>query len=122
MADAPWRCSQCGTVNEPVANACRRCGRWPSLFDLEQGAVETDEEIVEDPYAAETVALPEFGEPVMEDHSGRSELEPEVEPDLGPEPEAEAEQPPRHWSRRVGSLIVPLLVLLYVLISIVADR
>ena len=35
VADAPWRCSQCGTVNEPVANACRTCGRWPSLFDLE---------------------------------------------------------------------------------------
>ena len=40
VADAPWRCSQCGTVNEPVANACRTCGRWPSLFDLEQSSVD----------------------------------------------------------------------------------
>ena len=42
VADAPWRCSQCGTVNEPVANACRTCGRWPSLFDLEQSTIEAD--------------------------------------------------------------------------------
>ena len=36
MADAPWRCSECGTVNEPVANSCRTCGKWPSLFDLQE--------------------------------------------------------------------------------------
>ena len=40
MATAPWRCSQCGTINEPVANSCRTCGKWPSLFDLEDSAVE----------------------------------------------------------------------------------
>ena len=40
MADNPWRCSQCGTINEPVANSCRTCGKWPSLFDLEDSAVE----------------------------------------------------------------------------------
>jgi hypothetical protein len=27
-------------VNEPVANACRTCGRWPSLFDLEESQLE----------------------------------------------------------------------------------
>ena len=41
MADAPWQCPQCGTVNEPSASACRGCGRWPSLFDLERGAIAT---------------------------------------------------------------------------------
>jgi hypothetical protein len=40
MAERPWRCSQCGTINEPVANSCRTCGKWPSLFDLEDNAVE----------------------------------------------------------------------------------
>ena len=43
MATAPWRCSQCGTINEPVANSCRTCGKWPSLFDLEDSALEDDE-------------------------------------------------------------------------------
>ena len=42
VADAPWRCSRCGTVNEPVANACRTCGRWPSLFELEGSTLETE--------------------------------------------------------------------------------
>jgi len=37
--ETAWRCSQCGTVNEPGARACRGCGKWPSLFDL-QNAVE----------------------------------------------------------------------------------
>jgi hypothetical protein len=42
MAEQPWRCSQCGTINEPVANSCRTCGKWPSLFDLEDNAVDND--------------------------------------------------------------------------------
>jgi hypothetical protein len=42
MATAPWRCSTCGTINEPVANSCRTCGKWPSLFDLEDSVVDED--------------------------------------------------------------------------------
>lgn len=34
--DTPWRCSHCGTINEPNARACRECGKWPSLFDLQE--------------------------------------------------------------------------------------
>jgi len=34
-AQAAWRCSQCGTVNEPGARVCSGCGKWPSLFDLQ---------------------------------------------------------------------------------------
>jgi hypothetical protein len=43
MPEHPWRCSQCGTINEPVANSCRTCGKWPSLFDLEDNFVEDEE-------------------------------------------------------------------------------
>jgi hypothetical protein len=49
MAERPWRCSNCGTINEPVANSCRTCGKWPSLFDLEDNAV--DEADVFEPVA-----------------------------------------------------------------------
>ena len=30
-----WVCSQCGTVNEAGARRCSGCGKWPSLFDLQ---------------------------------------------------------------------------------------
>lgn len=30
-----WVCSQCGTVNEAGARKCSGCGKWPSLFDLQ---------------------------------------------------------------------------------------
>jgi hypothetical protein len=43
VPERPWRCSQCGTINEPVANSCRACGKWPSLFDLEDNLVDDDE-------------------------------------------------------------------------------
>jgi hypothetical protein len=34
-AQTAWRCSQCGTINEPGTRACSGCGKWPSLFDLQ---------------------------------------------------------------------------------------
>jgi hypothetical protein len=43
MADRPWRCSNCGTINEPGADSCRNCGKWPSLFDLEDNVVEEED-------------------------------------------------------------------------------
>lgn len=42
MAKTAWRCSQCGAVNEAGARACRDCGKWPSLFDLQDSAVENE--------------------------------------------------------------------------------
>jgi hypothetical protein len=42
MADRPWRCSQCGTINDPDATSCSNCGKWPSLFDLEDDALDDD--------------------------------------------------------------------------------
>lgn len=46
MPKAAWRCSQCGTVNEAAARACRQCGKWPSLFDLQDSVAEN--EVVEE--------------------------------------------------------------------------
>src|SRR5262245_37793088 len=66
MATAPWRCSQCGTINEPVANSCRTCGKWPSLFDLDDSAVdEADpfERMAEPDAPAETTTTQTFEPP-----------------------------------------------------------
>lgn len=146
MADAPWRCSQCGTVNAPSANACRTCGRWPSLFDLQSGAVETETEA--EPTFAEPEELPPAAptyadelspaasprsaeEPRSADVGGRpttggpgTEQGPAASPNgggagapwRGPEPSI-PRTPQGAWMRRATRLIVPILVLLYVLIS-----
>lgn len=130
MADAPWRCSQCGTINEPVANACRTCGRWPSLFDLEEGKL--DDVAVETPYEGEREFEPE---PTYEGERS-FEPEPTFEPDvamddIGPEPaqpqrgepaEGEPESPSARRRRIFGSVVVPLAVVVYLVISFVVNR
>ena len=110
MADAPWRCSQCGTVNEPVANACRTCGRWPSLFDLEESKVP---EVAVEEYVDEL-------EPLTVEAPELETFEPEVfEPDApGGEPESSTER----GRRIIGSVLVPLAIVVYLLISVLADR
>ena len=60
MPESPWRCSQCGTINEPVANSCRTCGKWPSLFDLEDNVGEED---VYEPIAERGMAPAPLPEP-----------------------------------------------------------
>jgi hypothetical protein len=118
VADAPWRCSQCGTVNEPVANACRTCGRWPSLFEIEGSTIETEPPTVaEDRFPAETVEVeepePETFEPeAMPD----SELPPEFEGD------EDEERPERSRWQVLARLIVPLGVVIYILITALVDR
>jgi hypothetical protein len=123
VADAPWRCSQCGTVNEPVANACRTCGRWPSLFELEGSTLETVEmpERADDPYAAQTVEVEQLEPEVFEVETGEP-----AEMPLPPEFEAagdevEAEEPKPVW-QRLASFIVPIGVVLYILVSALVDR
>jgi hypothetical protein len=134
MADAPWRCSECGTVNEPVANSCRTCGKWPSLFDLQDSLVEDGER--EDARAPApsavfpadaTVPEPDVFEPET------FEQEPfEAEP-LEPEPfdaepyelEVDVEEAGKERSkgRRLASFIVPIAFAIYVVISVVfGDR
>lgn len=114
MADAPWRCSQCGTVNEPVANACRTCGRWPSLFELEGSTIESEPQ--------ESTAPPELYEPdVIETDYTEPEVYDAGEPAGTYEEDAEAEPPKPLW-QRLASLIVPIGVVLYILISALANR
>ena len=121
MADAPWRCSQCGTVNEPVANACRTCGRWPSLFELEGSTIETEMPQVEeqeDVYAARTVEVEELEPEVfeVEDDAAAPSIPPEFEVD------DEAPESPKPVWQRLASFIVPIGIVLYILISALADR
>src|SRR5918992_5021023 len=68
VAERPWRCPKCGTINEPVANSCRTCGKWPSLFDLEDNSVEDAEyelpervpvDVYEAPEPVQTIDAPE---------------------------------------------------------------
>jgi len=113
MADAPWRCSQCGTVNEPVANSCRTCGKWPSLFDLQDSVVDDPELDLPQRSIGEPEAyVPETFEPEVI----RTEpFEPEpfqTDVDTEPEEEPEGSRRPR-WA----SAIVPLALLVYFAIS-----
>jgi hypothetical protein len=117
VADAPWRCSQCGTVNEPVANACRTCGRWPSLFELEGSTIEVEEPAeVDDALEARTVEVEEVEPEVFDADLEDVELPPEFEPD------EEDEAPRKRGWRRLARLIVPIGVAIYILISALANR
>ncbi|MDQ3379418.1 MAG: hypothetical protein M3546_03725 [Actinomycetota bacterium] len=114
MPDAPWRCSQCGTINEPVANSCRTCGKWPSLFDLQDSVVEDAEydlpqrdlgepqAYVPDVYEHETIQEPTTFEPEA--------FEPEIDTVSEDEPEGGRRA---KWT----SAIVPLALLVYFAIS-----
>jgi hypothetical protein len=122
MAAGPWRCSQCGTINEPVANSCRTCGKWPSLFDLQDNIVDEAElfevEGVEAPIATldpEPMEVPVF-EPPPQAVPVPAHLEPEPEtPTIG---EDDVERPRRRWT----SAIIPVAVLVYFVISAILDR
>ncbi len=118
MADAPWRCSQCGTVNEPVANACRTCGRWPSLFELESSTVESDAPVVDDDeFQASAVAVEQL-EP--ETFEPEAQLEAELPPEF--EEVEDGEEPARSRWRVLARLVVPIGVAVYILVSALIDR
>ena len=131
MPDGPWRCSECGTVNEPVANSCRTCGRWPSLFDLEASTLESPED--EDPREragawtdSPDLDQPEVGEP---DAFEQEPFAPEpFEPDRGArtaeepdpfvvEPVDEEPGPRGRNRRRLASILVPLAFFVYFVVS-----
>jgi hypothetical protein len=110
--ETAWRCSQCGTVNEPGARACSGCGKWPSLFDL-QNAVgdapaagqEPEPELFDpEPFDPETLD-PEMFEPEVfdprSDDAGTTATQATetVEPETF-EPEAEDEAAERRTRLR----------------------
>ena len=118
MADAPWRCSECGTINEPVANSCRTCGKWPSLFDLQ-------ESVVEESAPARVAEQEAFEVGTFEAEPLRPEtFEPEtLGDDVLPEHVDEPEGAGDRRRRIITSLIVPLAFVVYIVISIVfGDR
>jgi hypothetical protein len=120
VADAPWRCSQCGTVNEPVANACRTCGRWPSLFELEGATIEAEprrEQAPPELYDPEPVEA-EYAEPETYEVGEPIDVEEVDEGEYEDEEPAEAKP---LW-QRLTSLIIPIGVVLYIVISALVNN
>ena len=105
MANTAWRCSQCGTVNEPDARACHSCGKWASLFDLQDGAVEEAD-------LEEEFEVTEFEVEAFEPET----FEPERDTSVEPEPSGARRR------RLLRSLIVPLAFLVYLVVSLFSDR
>jgi hypothetical protein len=108
-------------VNEPVANACRTCGRWPSLFELEGSTIESEPQVQAPPELYDP-------EPTQPDHAEPEYLEPEVY-DVG-EPvevdevdvaEEELDEPKPLW-QRLTRLIIPIGVVLYIVISALVNN
>ena len=98
-----------------MANACRTCGRWPSLFELEGSTLESEPQVS---------APPELYEPdVIEVDHAEPEAYDAPEP-AGPYDETVGEEaePPKPLWRRLASLIVPIGIVLYILISALANR
>ncbi len=124
MADAPWRCSQCGTVNEPNATSCRSCGRWPSLFDLERSAVDVEPETGDEGFAPPAPAPEEFQVPIEPAPMEVAPDDPDVpeQPAEWPGPEDPLNRPLQGWPAKLASWIVPIAFLVYVAISIIANR
>jgi hypothetical protein len=125
VADAPWRCSQCGTVNEPVANACRTCGRWPSLFELEGSTIEAEQvetrepaEMFEPDVIEPEYIEPEYIEPEVYDMGQPVEEDVDVDVDL----EDEDAEPPKPLWQRLASLIIPIAIVLYIIVSALVNR
>jgi predicted nucleic acid-binding Zn-ribbon protein len=118
VPDAPWRCSQCGTVNEPVANACRTCGRWPSLFELEGSTIEADEPVADDDaFPAQTVEVEQLEPEVFEpDVPDENTLPPEFEPD------DEELEPEKQRRRVLPRLLVPIGIVVYIVIRALVDN
>jgi hypothetical protein len=108
-------------VNEPVANACRTCGRWPSLFELEGSTIESEPQVQAPPELYE----PELTQP---DYAEPEYLEPEVydvgepvEVDEVDAAEEELDEPKPLW-QRLTRLIIPIGVVLYIVISALVNN
>jgi hypothetical protein len=113
MAKTAWRCSQCGTVNEPDARACRSCGKWQSLFDLQDNALLDEEPDLEDFEPDD--ARPEVFE--------TEPFEPEV---FGEEPEEPELEEPEQEKRRVPRWLITAIwvtaAMVWLVVSALVDR
>ena len=113
MAKTAWRCSQCGTVNEPAARACASCGKWPSLFDLQDDVV--GEKGARAGFRDEAVE-PEVFEPEVYETGS---FEPEV---FEGDEEKGAEGRRSRFPRWAVTAIWVIGVLVWILVNALADR
>jgi hypothetical protein len=121
MPKAPWKCSQCGTVNEPAATSCRGCGRWPSLFDLQDSTIGEAE--VDTRAAAPVYEIDPY-EPVTAEPGDAAAPTAEA-PASQPPPVARTQtttrssrrRRPRSPAQRLLRLVIPIGFLLYFLVS-----
>jgi hypothetical protein len=122
MPEHPWRCSQCGTINEPVANSCRTCGKWPSLFDLEDSTVEDgDFEPIAEPDPVQTYDAPEPMTVEVEPYEAPEPIAPRRRFEPPPTDPVLGDEAERRGPRWV-SWLVPLAFVAYLVISIVSNR
>ena len=98
-----------------MANACRTCGRWPSLFELEGSTIESEPQVnaPSQVYEPEVVEV-DYAEPETYDA-------PEA-PGRYNEPVNDETEPQKPLWQRVASMIVPIGVVLYIVISALANR
>jgi len=111
MAKTAWRCSQCGTVNEPGTHACRECGKWASLFDLQDTKAEArrPEELDIETFE------PEVFEPETYDTGS-------FEPEVFGEDDDEAAGRRSRFPRWVITAIWVIGILVWILVNALADR
>ena len=119
MAETAWRCSQCGTVNEPGSHACAGCGKWPSLFDLQDD--------VDGPEAFDQPRSIERSSAATRPGPNRVDLEifepePVESEQFEPASESDDEPKPARGLRSLTRVIVPVAVLLYFIISQLSNR
>jgi predicted ATP-dependent serine protease len=114
-----WRCSQCGAINEAGSRACAQCGKWPSLFDLQESVEEPDLASFEDEFDVEAYEPATFEPEPFETRP--FEAQPFESAPSEPRPgEEEPEQ--ARWKSILSGVIVPLALVLYFLIAALTDR
>ena len=133
--ETAWRCSQCGTVNEPGARACSGCGKWPSLFDLQNavegapaGTQELEPELFDPELFDPETFDPETFEPEVYDprgfDTGTTATQPEsVEPEtFEPEVEDEAAERRTQLRRWAISAIWVIGIIIWFVANTFGDR
>jgi hypothetical protein len=132
QAKTAWRCSQCGTVNEPGSRSCSGCGKWPSLFDLQNTVddvpVATDAQELEpelfDPelFEPETYEAETFEAETIEPGPYETGI-PQQPEAFEPEDEDEDEQPERGRLRRWAiSAIWVIGIIIWLVANAFGDR